>query len=67
MKGESEMNKLEFNFSSIKDLQEWLERKNWNSESPEAFDKWLQGFFDNGNEISVNDKNYDYWDCWELV
>ncbi|MDO5432919.1 hypothetical protein [Eubacterium sp.] len=61
------MNRIEFDFSSIKDLKEWLERKNWNSESPEAFDNWLQNFFNNGYEISVNDKNYDYWDCWELV
>lgn len=61
------MNKIEFDFSSIKDLQEWLERQKWNRENPEAFDNWLQDFFKNGNEISVNDKNYDYWDCWELV
>lgn len=61
------MKKVEFAFSSMQDLKGWLERKNWNSESPEAFDNWLQNFFNSGHEISVNDKKYEYWDCWELV
>lgn len=61
------MKKVEFAFSSTRDLKGWLERKKWNSESQEAFDKWLQEFFDNGHEISVNGKEYGYWDCWELV
>lgn len=61
------MKKVKFDFSSTRDLKGWLERRKWNCESPEAFDNCLQDFFNNGHEISVNGKKYDYWDCWELV
>lgn len=61
------MEKIRFDFSSIRDLRGWLERKKWNSESQEAFDNWMQDFFNDGHQISVNDKKYEYWDCWELI
>ena len=54
-------------FSSISELRSWLEKKNYESGSPEAYDEWLQGFFESGNAISVRGEEYDYWACWELI
>lgn len=54
-------------FTSVSILKKWLEQKNFESGSPEAFCKWLQEYFDSGNEISVHGEKYDYWACWELV
>lgn len=44
-----------------------LERKNYESGSPEAFSEWLERYFDKGNEISVHGEQYDFWSCLELV
>lgn len=54
-------------FSSVSELRSWLENKNYESESGEAFSAWLTDFFENGNTISVHDEEYDFWGCWELV
>lgn len=55
------------NFSSVSELRKWLETKNYESESGEAFSTWLTDFFENGNTISVRDEEYDFWACWELI
>lgn len=44
-----------------------LKEKNYESGSPKAFSEWLERYFDEGNEISVHDEQYDYWSCLELV
>lgn len=54
-------------FSSTEMLRQWLERRNLESDSGEAFNAWLQRSFEEGNEISVHDELYDYWACRELV
>lgn len=54
-------------FSSVSKLRSWLEKKNCEAESGEAYDEWLQGFFENGNTISVRGEEYTYWACWELI
>lgn len=48
-------------------LIEWLEQKNWECGSSEAFDEWLQHYFEEENEIEVHGEIYDYWACRELV
>lgn len=58
---------IDLNFNNRRDLERWLERKNFESGSPEAFNAWLQEFFDDGNIISVQDDEYDYLACLELV
>lgn len=54
-------------FSSESTLRRWLENKNQECGSSEAFSKWLQNYFDDGNEISVYGDQYDFWSCWELL
>lgn len=54
-------------FSSVSELRRWLEKKNYESESGEAFSEWLADFFDKGNTVSVCDEEYDFWACWELI
>lgn len=54
-------------FTSVSSLRRWLENKNQECGSPEAFIEWLDKYFEDGNEISVHGEQYDYWDCWELV
>lgn len=54
-------------FTNVSVLKKWLEQKNFECGSPEAFCEWLQDYFDNGNEIRVHGEQYDYWACWELV
>lgn len=54
-------------FSSVSELRRWLEKKNYESESGEAFSEWLTDFFENGNTVSVGDEEYDFWACWELI
>ena len=54
-------------FSSVSELRRWLEKKNYESGSGEAFSEWLTGFFENCNTISVRDEEYDFWACWELI
>ena len=54
-------------FTNISVLKRWLENKRWECESPEEFSKWLENYFENGNEISVHGEQYTYWDCWELI
>lgn len=54
-------------FSSVADLRRWLERQNDGADSPEAYDEWLQSYFDDGNTITVRGEEYDYWACWELL
>lgn len=58
---------LNLSFSSVSDLRDWLKKKNFESGNPEAYDEWLQGFFDVGNTITVRGEEYDYWACWELI
>lgn len=41
-------------FTNVATLRNWLERKNYESGSPEAFSEWLERYFDKGNEISVH-------------
>ena len=54
-------------FINVAALRNWLERKNYESGSPEAFSEWLERYFDEGNEISVYGEQYDFWSCLELV
>lgn len=54
-------------FMSVSSLKRWLENKNWECGTPEAFTEWLEKFFDDGNEISVHGEHYSYWDCLELI
>lgn len=54
-------------FSSVAELRRWLEKKNYESGSPEAFCAWLSNFFEEGNTVSVRGEEYDYWACFELV
>ena len=54
-------------FTNVATLRNWLERKNYESGSPEAFSEWLERYFDEGNEISVYGEQYDFWSCLELV
>lgn len=54
-------------FTSVSVLVKWLENKNFECGSPEAFSKWLENYFENGNEISVHGKHYSYLDCIELI
>ena len=58
-----------FNLTFISEarLRQWLEKKNFESGSGEAFCEWLSDFFDSGNTITVCGEEYDYWACWELV
>lgn len=58
---------INMSFNRTSELRKWLERKNFNSGSPEAFDEWLQNYFDVGNSISVRGEEYDYCACRELV
>lgn len=58
---------FDYQFTSVRALTDWLEKKNFDSGSPEAYDEWLQGIFDDGNSISVNGTEYDYLACRELV
>lgn len=48
-------------------LIKWLENKNFECESPEAFNKWLEDYFECGNEISIYGNHYSYLDCIELA
>lgn len=59
--------KFEVTFSSVGQLREWLKSKNRNSDSAEDYYQWLQNFFDDGNVISVNGEEWDYWACWEII
>ena len=54
-------------FTSVSVLRKWLEQKNYESGSPEAFSEWLNDYFDKGNEISVHGEHYSFWDCMELI
>lgn len=54
-------------FRSVSELRRWLDKKNYESGSPEAYDEWLQDFFENGNTISVRGEEYDYLACLELL
>ena len=58
---------VSYTFSSISDLWRWLQRKADECSDPEAYDEWLQTFFDGGNTITVHGEEYDYWSCWELL
>lgn len=54
-------------FTSVSILRKWLENKNYECGSPEAFSEWLTNYFEEGNEISVHGEQYDFWSCLELV
>lgn len=54
-------------FCSVRELKEFLEEKNFESGSPEEYNKWLERFYEEGNAFSVRGEEYDYWSCWELV
>ena len=54
-------------FTNVAALRNWLERKNYDSDSPKAFSEWLERYFDEGNEISAHGEQYDFWSCLELV
>ena len=54
-------------FTNVSVLRRWLEQKNFECGSPEAFSEWLHNYFDEGNEISVHGEHYDFYDCLELV
>jgi len=57
---------IELSFSNVSTLTKWLKKKNFECDSPEAYDAWLQDFFKN-NIITVDGEEYDYWACWELI
>lgn len=54
-------------FDSVQALMRWLDDKNWECESLEAFETWLHTFFNDGNTITVCGEEYDFITCWELV
>lgn len=54
-------------FTNVAALKRWLEARNFEAGSPEAFSEWLQNYFDDGNEISVHGEHYDYCTCAELI
>lgn len=55
-------------FTSVSELRRWLENKNFECGSPEAFSEWLYNYFEvEGNTITVHGEEYDRWACWELV
>ena len=54
-------------FTSVSELRQWLEKRNYESGSPDSFYEWLQKFFDDGNTISIHGEEWDYWACWELI
>ena len=54
-------------FTNVSRLREWLQSKNFEAGSPEAFTEWLESYFENGNEISVHGEHYSFLDCLELV
>ena len=58
--------KFELTFSSVSALKEWLDNKNWECGSPEAFSEWLYNFFERGNTITVHGEEYDRISCMEL-
>lgn len=58
---------LNLSFSSVSELKQWLKEKNYELDSPEEFYDWLCDFFESGNTITVDEEEYDYWDCWEMV
>ena len=56
-----------YTFNSVSSLRDWIEQKNFESGSPEAFCEWLQNLFEDGSTVTVHGEEYDYWACWELV
>jgi len=60
------MAKLILAFTSIAKLRTWLDNRRWEFDGPEAFNDWLQNFFEQGNTVTVHGEEYDYWACWEL-
>jgi len=58
---------MELAFKSVSELRRWLEQKNFNSGSPEAFSEWLENLFDDGSTITVHGEEWDYLSCLELV
>ena len=54
-------------FTNVSTLKRWLENKRWECNSPEEFSKWLEDYFENGNEISVHGEQYTFLDCLELI
>ena len=58
---------IDFTFSSVSALKEWLKNKRFETGNPEAFDEWIFNLFENGNTISVNGYDYDYFSCLELI
>lgn len=54
-------------FTNVYVLKSWLENKRWECKSPEEFSKWLEDYFERGNEISVHGEHYGFWDCMELI
>lgn len=58
---------LNLSFATVSSLKSWLKAKQQEASTPEAFDNWLQSFFDEGNIVFVYGEEYDYWACWELV
>ena len=62
-----QMNPIKVIFSSVRDLRDWLKKKNYESGSPEKYIEWLQGFFEEGNSVFVRYEEYDYWACLELL
>lgn len=59
--------KIDRQFTSVSDLRRWLKSRSDACGSPEAFDSWLQSYFDEGNTVTVRGEEYDYWSCWEML
>lgn len=59
--------KMDRQFTSISELRRWLRMRSDECGSPEAYDEWLQALFDDGNTVTVQGEEYDYWSCWELL
>lgn len=58
---------VNLSFNTIGELRRWLENKNFESGSGEAFCDWLSNFFDEGNTVTVHGEECDYLACLELV
>ena len=58
------MTELYLSFSSESRLINWFKEKRREAGNQEAFEKWLQEFFDAGSKVSVDGTPCGYWACW---
>lgn len=54
-------------FETVGELTKWLEDRSSEAENIEEFYNWLDEYFNEGNTITVQGEEYDYWACYELT